>query len=61
VSEADKLPPAIRYHLALAVSHLQQLAETLDQGRAADRMFSGGGRYEADAYRNSRVQVGDGA
>lgn len=46
------LPTSVDVALASAVSRLQAMHEALEQGRRADAMFGGGGRYEADAASN---------
>lgn len=48
MSIREELPTEVDVAITGAVSRLQAMHEALEQGRRADAMFGGGGRYEAE-------------
>lgn len=55
------LPPSIRSQVESAIGRHRQYADALEQGRKADRMFAGDGRYENDAHKANvhHLEAGD--
>lgn len=50
---ANEIPARITTRLKRALDAMREVRDSLDQGRTADRMFNGRGRYEADAWANT--------
>lgn len=49
----EEIPDQVLSVVRAAVRRIRDLADALAQGRRADCMFDGGGRYEADAWCNA--------
>lgn len=51
---APEIPNRVRRTVERALNELRSIQQSLENGREADRMFGPEGRYEADAYQNTR-------